>query len=177
MTTACGGSAPSLPGAGDFFPPPACRARRRPVSGARRPLPCRGRGTGYGGPFMPIGRTPDGPAPVGRARFYSHRKGFPGMQGGFGNRASANITRINDAPDARSALKTAFQWVESELAGIARRRSDDADALRWELVEQLALLAAGMPRRTPDSRFRGLGGDRPRLEADALAFEPGGRRP
>lgn len=94
------------------------------------------------------------------------------MQGGFGNRASANIQRVNEAADARSALKRAFEWLESELAGVARRRPDDADALRWELVEELALRASGIPRRRPDGRFTRLGGHRPRLEADELALLP-----
>ena len=110
---------------------------------------------------------------VARAVFYSSRKANAAMQG-FGNRAVAKIQRVNAAPDAKTALRAAYEWLESELAGIARRRPADADALRWELVEELAQRAAGLPRRGPDTRFTGLGSQRPRLEADGLALAPEG---
>lgn len=63
------------------------------------------------------------------------------------------VDRINNAPDAETALRRLFEWARAEAARCEENRPADADGFRWQMIHKLAPVIAVIYKSHPAPEF------------------------
>ena len=75
------------------------------------------------------------------------------------------IDKINNAPDAETALRRMFEWARAEDAKCRENRPEDADGFRWQMIHDLARTVAVIYKSHPPAGFLSC----PRLDGGGWA--------
>jgi len=64
------------------------------------------------------------------------------LSDGLPRRHAWRIDRINNAPDAETALRRLFEWARAEIAKCEENRPEDADGFRWQIIHEITATIA-----------------------------------
>lgn len=63
------------------------------------------------------------------------------------------VDRINNAPDAETALRRMFEWARAEVAKCGENRPEDAAGFCWQMIHDLAPVVAVIYKSHPAPEF------------------------